>query len=395
MGKSFLYFAGIFAELERDSLITQVKGGMEQKAREGQWNGGRPPLGYDLVDKKLKINKEEEKIVKLIFKEYLGGSGYLAIVDALKEEGYKTKRGNDFSGNAVKDILRNPTYKGWVRWGYRKDWGKKDGNGRRKRKYNENPIYVKGIHKHIIKPEVFDQVQGLIKKNPRSHMRRFQGFHLLSGLLKCPICGQGMSVQNVTSRGKKYSYYTCNQYQNKKTCQPNMIRKEEIEEDFLNILDKVVKEKTFRDTMLNSADSANIQIKEIEDKINRKERAIEKLKLDENKLLDELIEGTDSYKETIRRKIQEKINKGEELEKDIMEDRCKIKQLQSQTLDVGEILDILEETGKIIRVLDKDAQQKLIRKLIRQIQTKDKNISEIEFTFGDVLGLSEEQGTLS
>ena len=41
MGKPFLYFAGIFAELERDSLIVQVKAGMEDKARKGVQNKER------------------------------------------------------------------------------------------------------------------------------------------------------------------------------------------------------------------------------------------------------------------------------------------------------------------------------------------------------------------
>ena len=49
MGKPFLYIASIFAEMERDAMIIQVKGGMMQKAgREGRWNGGIKPIGLYL-----------------------------------------------------------------------------------------------------------------------------------------------------------------------------------------------------------------------------------------------------------------------------------------------------------------------------------------------------------
>ncbi|KAB2950713.1 hypothetical protein F9B85_14000 [Heliorestis acidaminivorans] len=180
---------------------------MTQKARQGEWVGGIPPLGYDLCDKKLVINEEEKKIVDFIFEKYLDKNGYLTIVDMLKEKGYKSKtyttkkgkvrQGRDFSANSVKEILKNPTYIGKIRWGYREDWGKKEENGGRKRKYSEKPIFVEGKHKAIIDEDDFYKVQDMIENNPRSHVKRFNGNHLLSGLLRCPVCEYGMSYQPV------------------------------------------------------------------------------------------------------------------------------------------------------------------------------------------------------
>lgn len=368
---------------------------MEEKARKGEWNGGKPPIGYDLVDKKLIINNEESKVVELIFEEYLKGKGYLAIVDVLKEKGYTTKRGNNFSGNAVKDILKNPTYAGQVRWGYREDWGKKEYDGKRKRKYNDKPIQVKGIHEAIIDKEVFDKVQDMIENNPRHHLKRFQGFHLLSGLLRCPDCNYGMSYQPTKSRGKIYEYYVCNQYMNHKTCKPNFIRKDSIEEEFFNILERVVSEPTFKENMVKAASSSNKQIVEVEDKIKRKQRDIEKLGKEQDSLVSELEHGTESYKELIRGKIEDKINKAKELQDGIAMDEREIRELKSRKLDIDEIITILEKTGKVIKLLDKETQQNLIRKLISSIKVEDKHMKEIHFTFGNVLGLEEEEGTLS
>lgn len=393
-GKHFLYFAAIFAEFERDSMIIQVKGGMEQKARVGEWNGGTPPLGYDLKEKKLVINKEESPIVELMYNEYLAGNGYMAIVDDLKGKGYKSKKGFDFSATTVKEILKNPTYKGWVRWGYRKDWGKKNEEGSRKREYSDEPIYVKGIHDAIVDEVKFEEVQALIMNNPRSHMRRYQGFHLLSGLLRCPDCGYGMSIQQISSKGRKYSYYSCNQYQNKKLCKPNMISKDKIEEEFLGILDKIVSESSFKETMKKSVCSADAQLVAIDANIKRKEAEIEKLEKDINEYMQELNGGTEKYKERIRKIIEDCLHKEEEIEKVIQNEKRKRSQVEAVTLDVDDIFRVLEHTGKVIRLLEKEAQQNLIRKLIRQIKVKDKHISEMEFTFGEVLELNEERGTV-
>lgn len=387
MGKPFLYFAGIFAELERDSLIVQVKGGMEEKARKGGYNGGKPPLGYDLVDKKLIINKDEAEIIKLIYHEYLLGSGYLAIVDKLKESGYKTRKGKNFSGTGIKEILRNPTYKGYVRWGYRQDWGKKNEDGKRKRKYAEKPIYVEGIHDAIIDEVVFDKVQEIITTNPRHNMKRFQGFHLLSGLLRCPSCGYGMSYQPITSKGKKYHYYTCNQYQNKKTCKPNAIAKKDIEDEFLAIFIKIITEPDFMTTMLESTKDIDTQGDAIKNKIAVANNTIKKLEKNINSLFDELLEGSDDYKQRARDRIEDTQKRIKSLELEVIKEENKLRTLQATKLDASEVIDILKSIDSVFDMLDAEGKQRLIRKVIKSIKLKDKHISEIEFTFGEVLGL--------
>ncbi|HRP87988.1 MAG TPA: rod shape-determining protein MreC, partial [Gammaproteobacteria bacterium] len=50
--------------------------------QKGMWMGGNPPLGYDVVDRKLVINEPEAERVRDIFRRYAG----LKSVRALKEE---------------------------------------------------------------------------------------------------------------------------------------------------------------------------------------------------------------------------------------------------------------------------------------------------------------------
>lgn len=116
MGKSFLYIGSIFAEIERENLIVQVRGGMREKAKQGRWVGGKPPIGYELVDEYLVVNQEKANVVKLIFKDYLSGAGYTEIADRLNQQGYKTREDKAFSNTSVKGILRNPIYAGKIRW---------------------------------------------------------------------------------------------------------------------------------------------------------------------------------------------------------------------------------------------------------------------------------------
>ncbi|MFC5734315.1 recombinase family protein [Cytobacillus gottheilii] len=381
--KIILSVLGSIAEMERDNIIEQVRGGMSQKAREGEWNGGTAPLGYDLVEKKLVINEEESKTVKFIYTEYLKGNGYKTIAAQLNDNGVKTKTGGTFSGNSVKDILRNPTFCGKIRWGHRKDWGKRYSDGKRKRVYNENPIIVEGKHEPIIDEETFNKVQNLIDNNPRHHMKRFNGNHLLSGLLRCPDCGNGMSIQPVKRGNKTYEYYTCNQYMNHKTCKPNTINKAKIEPEFLDIFEKKVNEPDFQKSMLASINNTDIQVKELERIIGSKEKEIKEAEKMLDNLIDELLaESTERVKEKLRNRMDEVSLKIEEFQADIEKKRTSIKNLESQNLNKDDIVEIFQYAGKVIKKIeDKEKQQALVRMLVAEIQVEDKHINEVHFRF--------------
>ena len=86
-----------------------------ERAKQGKFNGGIC-LGYDSVNKTLVVNEEEAAIVREIFNLAEQGLGYKSIVGHLNGKGYKTKKGNAFSVNGVKDILGNPIYIGKVRF---------------------------------------------------------------------------------------------------------------------------------------------------------------------------------------------------------------------------------------------------------------------------------------
>lgn len=385
MGKYFLYIASIFAEIERENIIVQVKGGMAQKAREGLWNGGSAPLGYKLVDKKLIINKEEAKIIKFIFTEYLTGKGYKAIAKDLNDRGLKTSKNAYFSGNSVKDIITNPIYAGRIRWGRLKNWGKKDDNGQRKRKYssNEDIINVNGVHEAIIDLDIFKKAQQMLETNPRHNVKQFNGKHLLSGIIRCPDCGYGMSIQVVKSKGRTYEYYSCNQYSNKKTCKPNLIPKNAIEKEFYEVFEKIVNEDDFITRILSSLNNSNNQVIELEKAIARKEKDIKDLEKGNENLLEELREGTAAFKQAIRNSIEKALEKIEVIQAEVNSLKESIGIIKGRTLNLKDISEVLQSAGKVLKLMDNQTQRMLISKLIKEIKTEGKHIKEICFSFED------------
>lgn len=149
MGKFFFYLVGAFAEMERENIVIQAKNGMKKRAEEGKWNGGKPPIGYDYHSERgLLVNENEAKTVKLIFDLYANkGWGYSKICQFLNRNlnEYATKNNKSWSYATVKQVLDNPVYAGYIRWGKQQNWSKE-----RRKGTTEDYVLVRGNHDPII-----------------------------------------------------------------------------------------------------------------------------------------------------------------------------------------------------------------------------------------------------
>lgn len=231
-GKFMLTIMGTVSELERNNIAENVYLGEYKRAQDGFANVGQV-LGYDpKVDEHgrhiLVINSDEARIIRLIFELYDSGNGYLAIAKKLNTRSYKTKRGNNFSITAVKDIIDNPLYAGKVRYARYRNWDKKRRNGK-----NTKPLLVDGKHEAIIDLELWDRVSDRRKLMHRLPAWNYNGKNLLTGLLKCPECGGSMVISNTTNRLKagtvRTRYYVCSKAKRHGGCHRNSIRANEAE----------------------------------------------------------------------------------------------------------------------------------------------------------------------
>lgn len=257
------------AEFERANIAENVKMGMIARAKEGLWNGGQV-LGYNTVKEpstnrkgevsKLYINDEEAIIIRKIFDMYVNGHGYKAISNHLNKQGFRTKKNNPFSITAIKTIISNPVYAGYIRYNVRRDWSEK-----RRNNINPDPIIVPGQHEAIISVEVWEQAKENMKRRSGRPNRIHDGEFPLTGLLRCPVCQAGMVIGRTTNRLKDgtkrvLEYYVCGAWKNKGTavCRSNGIR--------TDYADKYVLEK------LTNLANNDILIKQVVDHINEKNR---------------------------------------------------------------------------------------------------------------------------
>lgn len=113
-GELMLSILASFAQAEAESISQNVRWGKIKKMERGE-DQAHNLFGYDRDGKTYTINKEEAKIVKLIFREFLKGNTYTeiaAMVRQLKGKPVLTRRLNKFTYPQVKVILKNEKYTG-------------------------------------------------------------------------------------------------------------------------------------------------------------------------------------------------------------------------------------------------------------------------------------------
>ena len=222
-GKLMISVLSAVAEIERENILVQTMEGRRQKAREGRWNGGFAPYGYQLVNGELIIAEDEAEIIRIIYDKFVNTTmGMAAIAAFLNNSSYKKKlRQNNtiegFSTSFVKGVLDNPIYCGKLAFGRRKN-EKIPGTGSEYHIVKQKDYLLSdGIHEAIISEEMWNQAHrkrqetGVLQV--KTHSLEYE--HILSGIIKCPVCGSGMygnvNRKKHPDRGyyKDYFYYAC------------------------------------------------------------------------------------------------------------------------------------------------------------------------------------------
>lgn len=182
LGKAMIGILAVFAQLERDTIIERLSSGRRQRILKGKWYGGRVPFGYrwDTKTQKLEVIPEQAELVKKAYSLYLQGHSRLYIAEWLSSR----SKDRVFDHAVVRDLLQRPIYTG---------------------RLNNVGELVSGDHEAIIDIETFERVQNEVKT--RREGRAPIGDYLLSGLLRCGLCGG--PVIHVWANKRRYQYYAC------------------------------------------------------------------------------------------------------------------------------------------------------------------------------------------
>jgi len=257
---------GIVDALYLKELAKKTQRGMAGQVLAGYNPGGRT-YGYNytpiddpsgVLDKKtrqvkklgtaIEINPEEAEVVKLIFDLAVSGIGQKEIARYLNSQGIKPPRGGHrqklkvnggWCPNGIRYILQNTKYVGDWTWNkYR--WIKNRKTGKRKRRLRPEEEWLRSDRPElaIVEIDVWNRVQERFDKNRHSsQVRSPKKRYLLSGMMRCSICGANIVILG-SGKGRDPIYGCGTNWNRGKSICPNNARisRSELEDRMLNAI---------------------------------------------------------------------------------------------------------------------------------------------------------------
>jgi len=198
------------------NLREEVKKGMDEKVAQGGLPG-RAPVGYrnDRLTRSVVVDPIPARHVAWAFSRYASGTVSLSkLAEQLHERGFRSVYGGKVGVSALHKILRNPFYRGDVRY-----------RGR----------IFPGNHEPLVTRELFQAVQDRLSPNKVQNLAKRHVFGL-RGTLVCAECG----CQITAERQRGHVYYHCTFGKGRDACgQRKYIREEPLAAQVESILAEI------------------------------------------------------------------------------------------------------------------------------------------------------------
>ena len=359
--------AGV-AQDEIRKLSSRVKFGHAQSIKNGVVLGHRM-YGYSNNQGKLELIPEEADMVRMIFQDYASGISTPRIEKKLWDMGYRSFKGGKINRDVIKNIIRNPKYKGYYCGGKVKvvDMFTK------KQEFLPQSEWIMFKDDGSRVPQIIDETTWekanayLRERGEAIKSRRtsFKNENIFTGKLFCANDGAPYWMKQHYIRGKEDVRWVCS-YKIKNgaaSCDSFGLAESELKEviaDLINEssenIDNILKEyfEILQSTIKSIPDNKS--------EISRLEKQIETLKQKREKILEYNLDGKISDDEFISR--------NKEYVKQIKQTESHIRELQNikspEPVEI-QLSAIKEQLEKFKGVTPKDINRQIVNELFEKI----------------------------
>lgn len=293
-------FKNLLNDMYAQDISKKIKSSVLTRQKQGKFTGGKAPYGYakDPNDKNhLVIDERYAPTVRRIYNMAENGFGIEQIAKKLSAEKILRpgavaaethanfeKYANDgkefeWSVAMVRNILRNPTYKGAVVGQKKPTISLK--SKKRKGVATAETFIVEGMHEAIIEPERWELIQRLItsrKKCDRGDKLKYD--NIFSGLVKCADCGYALipyrsgRTQKPDAR-ENYDYYCRIHREDARNCSKHRIAAIDLYNAVLSDIQRIAGQAIRSDEKMISSIAARLGKAE-KDNVRQAEREIKK-----------------------------------------------------------------------------------------------------------------------
>lgn len=286
-----------FAQFDNEIRLIRTTGGMKARTQQGGWPHDAP-FGYRKSRTTTGISSiepdENSKTAKEFLEEFNTGAYTVKqMTEIAFEMGIRNKKGGKKNWQAIKNILGNPLYAGFVR-----------------SKYTDGQ-FIQGVHVALISEATYYKNQAIMSGQFKNHsVQAKEKWPLRGGFIK-HICGKQLTGSSTRGGSGPSPRYTCTQCKATDSMQVSLLR-EVVHQDFLKLLNSVQPkegtQKLYKEVLLRQW---NNEFKNALEASKRVDEELAALKAKKSRILDMFIDGEidASDKDLKIRETEEQIGK--------------------------------------------------------------------------------------
>jgi len=337
-----------------DNLSENVKRGMRQKLRRGEWLN-IAPIGYVNNPRTRNIEPEpvKAKIIRAIYEEFAEGKHSLESArHRLSFFGLVSRTGTILGKSAVQRMLSNPVYTGRI--------------------ISKGETF-QGNFEPLIDNELFEAVQEQLKQSSKPRKSRHKHDFPFTGLLTCQECGGAITAQYGKGNGGIYVYYRCSKKFGK--CSQPYMRDDLMLTQIRGMLQKVSLPESWASTAFIQLDKWDVEEQgKLQSFAQKQAKTLFEIQSKLDKLVNGFLEGVIEKDTYLKKKdvlIRQKI--------DIEQRQAGFGERAKQWVEpMREWLETAHKAGKLAFSDDFTAMKQLLEKIGTNRQVIDKKL-EVDF----------------
>lgn len=373
--------AGV-AQDEIRKLSSRVKFGHAQSIKNGVVLGHRM-YGYSNNQGKLELIPEEADMVRMVFRDYASGMSTPRIEKKLWNMGYRSFKGGKISRDVIKNIIRNPKYKGYYCGGKVKvvDMFTK------KQEFLPQSEWIMFKDDGSRVPQIIDETTWekanayLRERGEAIKSRRtsFKNENIFTGKLFCANDGAPYWMKQHYIRGKEDVRWVCS-YKIKNgaaSCDSFGLAESELKEIIAELINKSSENiDSILEEYFEILQSSIKNIPDNKNEISRLEKQIDLLKQKREKILEYNLDGKISDDEFISRN-KEYVKQIKQIESHILE----IQNTKSPEPVEIQLSAIKEQLEKFKGVTPQDINRQIVNELFEKITVEPLAVTCATLTF--------------
>lgn len=205
-----------------------------------------------------------------------------------------------FDAVLIRRIIQNPVYSGKIFYGRRRTEKVHGTRNEYRQVKKDDYLLVDGLHEALVSEEVWEQVQVKVaaqaKKYEKVNRDKREKIHLLSGILKCPVCGAGMYGNKAIkkrkdgSNYKDFYYYGCkhrNMTRGHKCDYKKQVHEEMLDASVAEVISKLVSNPKSSD-LIRSKINMEVDTSALDQKIANYEKQLRQLYHNKDAILSDM-----------------------------------------------------------------------------------------------------------